>query len=89
MYLCPLNRTKKENEADIYIHTPLDGSVLGRLCAAKGDVRQGRTRFRRGALVTYLTPLNFSLNFGATSRMDNVSGVVIRICGGFLSIFCL
>ena len=39
--------------------------------------------------ITYLTPLNFSLNFGATSKIDNVSGVVIRIWGGFLSIFCL
>ena len=41
------------------------------------------------SIITYLTPLSFSLNLGATKSIDNVSGVVINIWGGFLSIFCL
>ena len=39
------------------------------------------------SIITYLTLANFSLNFGATRSIANVSGVVIRIWGGFLSIF--
>ncbi len=39
--------------------------------------------------ITYFTSLNFSLNFGAVSESASDSGVVINMCGGFLSIFCL
>ena len=36
--------------------------------------------------MTYFTWDSFSLNFGATSKIDRVSGVVIKICGGYFNI---
>ena len=41
------------------------------------------------SIITYLTSVNFSLNFTVDNNIANVSGVQTNICGGIFNIFCL